>query len=218
MKDFKDLNKENEIDNIINNYSILKRRPRVVFDMDDVIVDYVGTIVEEFNEDNGTNYTVEDCKEWKLEKIFGQAINDYIYFNGRFDDLPIKNNSVTYINKLIESGRYDIFIVSACPPQGFIEKYNWIKKYMPLFNLNRLIPCCEKSAIWCDCIVDDKLDNIKELITNPIINTIGFIYDMPHNRVDDDLFKKENNVYRIKDLSNMLNDLDNIYYPNLKRL
>lgn len=212
------INNSNMKNDIIKKHSTLKRKPRIVFDMDDVIVDYVGTIVKEFNEDHLTQYTIEDCTEWKLESVFGQAINDYIYFEGRFDDLPIKKDSVKYIEELINSDRYDVFIVSACPPQGFIEKYNWLKKYMPFFNLNRLIPCSEKSAIWCDCIVDDKLDNIEELITNPVINTIGFIYDMPHNRNDENAITKKENTIRINDLSDLMKRLDDIYYPTLKRL
>lgn len=203
------------IDNINNNKcSILGRKPRIVLDMDDVIVDYVGTILKEYNQQYNTNYTINDCTEWHLENIFGTAINDYIYFQGRFDDLPIKNNSVKYIKDIIESNRYDVFIVTASPPQGFIEKYNWVKKYMPFFNLNRLIPCSEKSAIWTDVIVDDKYSNVVEVINKTPLETptFGFVYDMPHNRADESL----SNCKRIKDLSNLLGYLDELFYINIK--
>lgn len=193
-----------------NSNEYINRKPRIIIDMDDVIVDYIGILIQDFNVKYGTSYSIEDCTSWYLEDIFGENINEFIYFTGRFNDLPIKNNAVSHIKNIIDSGRYDVFIVTACKPQGFMEKYNWVKKYMPFFIKDRLIPCSEKSAIWGDVIVDDKIANIDDFVKNsPLKEVNGIVVDMPHNRMD-------NTYIRIKDLSNLLNILDDIYYPKIK--
>lgn len=184
---------------------ILNRKPRIIFDMDDVIVDYLGVLINDYNLKYATNYTIDDCKSWSLKDSFGANIEEFICPKGRFVDLPIKDDSVSYIKEIINSGRYDVFIATACPPHSYIEKYEWIREYMSFFNTNRLIPCTEKSAIWGDVIIDDKPSNIDEFIKNSPINSTGFLMDMPHN-------KNETKYNRICNLSNMLEILDNMFY------
>lgn len=184
------------------------RKPRVIFDMDDVIFDFLQSVLDDYNKDHGTHYTLEDCTKWNLSEIFGNEINKYIYKPGRFLNLKVKNNAAQYIKDLIDTNRYDVFIVTACPHEFFIEKSISLENTLPFFNKDRLIPTSEKTAIWGDVIIDDKVDNVKafdELIGE------GILYDMPHNR--------GNYPYkRISSLKNIIKILDEMFYPKLKQI
>lgn len=195
------------LDNILFN---VNRKPRIILDMDDVIVEYIESVLEDYNNEKSTNYTINNCTTWTLSDILGKDVINYLNSKGRFNDLKIKNNADIYIKELIDSNRYDVFIVTACKPDAYIEKINWLNKYMPFFDKNRLIPATEKSAVWGDVIIDDKIDNVVEF-TNTMPSSIGILYDMPHN-VSCEKFKR---VYSLK---NLLYVLDNIFYEELEDL
>lgn len=183
------------------------RRPRVIFDMDDVIVEYIESVLEDYNKDKNTNYKIKDCTTWTLSDIFGKDILNYLNTKGRFENLKIKRKSTVYIKEIIDSNRYDVFIVTACKPEAYLEKLKWLKTYMPYFNENRLIPATEKSSVWGDVIIDDKADNIIKYI-DIMPNAIGLLYNMPHN-------KDCKNLKRIYSLKNILDVLDDIFYGNI---
>lgn len=182
-------------------------KPRVLLDMDDVIVYFMERIIEDYNKDYKTNYTIEDCTKWEITDIFGNEILYYFNKEGICRNLEIKNNSDKFIKEIIESNRYDVFIVTACSPSSYLDRVEWVKEYMPYFNTERIIPAVEKSAIWADVLVDDNIYNVEEF--NELIGT-GIVYDMPHNRHTDE-------YKRINNLGELLPVLDEMFYPELNK-
>ena len=157
----------------------LKRKPRILFDMDDVLVDFLGGFIEEYNNEYKTNVDIKECDVWNLDKVLTGDIYKIMNRDNFIRNLKPKGNSIEVIKRLIDKG-YDVFIVSACSPKGYIEKLLWLEEYMPFFNRDRLIPCSEKSAIWGDILIDDKISNLDDF------SKIGegVIFDMPHNKTD----------------------------------
>lgn len=184
------------------NYILGQRKPRILFDMDDVLADFVGEIIRRFNIKTSQNRSVEECTSWYMENIFGQEIMNIIREDGLFEELNVKNDAVEVMQRLIKGGKYDIFIVTASTPEAYKEKMNWLKKFMPFFPQHRVIPCCEKSAIWGDLLIDDRLKNLYDY------EKIGdcIVYDMPHNRKDNTFHR----VYCLKDVEEYIeNKLQN---------
>lgn len=157
----------------------LERRPRILFDMDDVIVEFLGGLVENFNNVYGTDFNKSDCNVWSLEETLGEDVWSIMNKPGFFINLKPKGNSVEVIQRIIDNG-FDVFIVTACTPQAYIEKLHWIEEYMPYFNKGRLIPCSEKSAVWGDILIDDKIANLDDFSKVGE----GVIFDMVHNQGD----------------------------------
>ena len=159
--------------------NIAKRKPRVLFDMDDVIVDFLGGLLENFNYKYGTNFSKKDVDVWNLEHTLGSNVWGIMNEPGFFLNLKPKGNSIEIIKRIIDNG-FDVLIVTACDPDAYKEKLEWIKHHMPYFNKGRLIPCSEKSVIWGDILIDDKIANLHNFAK------IGFgeavIFDMNHNK------------------------------------
>lgn len=180
-------------------------KPRILFDMDDVLVEYIESVIGDYNKDFDTNYTIKDCTKWELKEVFGDKILDYLNTEGRYRYLDIKKNSDKVIKEIIDTNRYDVFIVTACEPSAYEEKVEWLKEFMPFFDTKRIIPAVEKTAIWGDILVDDKIENLEQF--EELIGT-GIVFDMPHNQYS-------NQFKRIYNLEELLPILDKMFYPEL---
>lgn len=176
-------------------------RPRILFDMDDVITNTLHSFMKIYNEENNSNYTVDDIREWDLVSKFGEGIFDIFRQQDFFYDLDPKNDAVAVLTELINSTKYDVFIITACNSvDELAQKVRWLQKLIPDFNLNRIISCKEKEIIRGDLIVDDKLANL--YACEPFMKCV--VYDMPHNR-------NENRFDRITKMSDILPILEETF-------
>jgi Uncharacterized protein conserved in bacteria len=153
---------------------------KVIFDMDDVLADFMPCVLPLLNAMFNRNYAVEDITNWNLKTYYGDNVNDIFNTKGLFYDLKPKKDVLKEFPKIYNNELFDVWIVTACTStEGYLEKIQWMAKYFPDFPINRIIPCNEKDTVWADVIVDDGLHNLKdfELIGEPVV------YDMPHNKV-----------------------------------
>ncbi len=156
---------------------------KVIFDMDDVLADFMPCVLPLLNEMFNKNYVVEDITNWNLKGFYGENVNDIFSTKGLFYNLKPKKDVLKEFPKIYNNELFDVWIVTACTStEGYLEKVQWMAKYFPDFPINRIIPCNEKDTVWADAIVDDGLHNLKdfEFIGEPIV------YDMPHNRTTPD--------------------------------
>lgn len=166
-----------------NKVFTLKRKNnkfKVIFDMDDVLADFLGYVIPLLNDMFNKNYKLEDVTNWNLKALYGENVNDIFKTKSLFYNLKPKKDVLKEFPKIYNSELFDVWVVTACmSTEGYLEKLQWMAKYFPDFPISRLIPCSEKDTIWADAIVDDGLHNLKdyELIGEPIV------YDMPHNKV-----------------------------------
>lgn len=176
-------------------------RPRVLFDMDDVISDFVGYLLKCYNEANHCNIERSAITSWDLSH-FNPPMRDIYIQKGFFLQIPEKNHSLDVIDELIQSGKYDVYIITACNSVNeFHEKIEWLSEKMPHFNMNRIISCKEKEMIRGDVLIDDKIANLDAC--SPYMHCI--LMDMPHNR--------ECEIYpRIHNLHEVVALLDELFY------
>ncbi|QUH21784.1 5' nucleotidase, NT5C type [Alkaliphilus sp. B6464] len=184
------------------------RKPRILLDMDDVIVDFLGAIVKILNDRNCTNYTIDQCKTWNLAEHYGEESISIMKEEGFFLNLRPKNDSIEVIKRMYLCGKYDIRIVTASMPNAYKEKLKWIRKHMPFFNEKHFVSCNDKSSVWGDILIDDAEHN---LIDFAEIGE-GIIYDMPHNQGVSGCFR----VFNLKDAEDYIEDI--FYSKDLKQI
>lgn len=156
---------------------------KILFDMDDVLADFIGYIVPILNERFNKSYKVEDITNWSLKEYYGEGLKDILEEDNLFVNLKPKNDVIKEFPKIYRNDKYDVWIATSCTsPKGYIEKIIWLQKIFPDFPISRVLPCSEKDVIWADALVDDGLHNLLsyELIGEPIV------YDMAHNRYFED--------------------------------
>lgn len=177
-------------------------RPVVLFDMDDVITDCLGGIIDEWNRQKGTNFQRKDVNKWDIDACLGEGAHKIFFQKGFFENLKEKNESVKVITALIESTRYDLYIATACQSvQEIEEKIRWLEKHIPEFNLNRFIACREKHMIRGDIIIDDRIENLDGC--RRYMDCL--LYDMPHNA-------KSKKYVRIRNLEDVPEILEEMFY------
>lgn len=198
-------NKDIEFDSKQQAYhwDVRLNRPRVLLDMDDVITNFLGYLLKVYNNQTGKDVKIEEFRSWDLTTVVGPEVFDIFKEEGFFSKLPQKNDSISVLKQLIESTRYDVYIITACTTvHELAEKIDWMNKMLPTFNPKRIIMCTEKEIINGSLIVDDKLDNLDRCA--PFMHTI--VYDMPHNQ--------ECEHRRIKKLQELPEILEELFYPN----
>ncbi|MGL5977950.1 MAG: 5' nucleotidase, NT5C type [Erysipelotrichaceae bacterium] len=168
-------------------------RPRLLFDMDDVITNFLGSVVDIYNMRKGTQYTIHEVRSWDLNGPFDADIFDIFREEGFFLQLEEKNNATGVLKSLIDSSRYDVYIITACnTATELMEKVQWMEKVLPSFNQSRIIACKEKHIIRGDMIIDDKVENLEACA--PFMECI--LYDMPHNQ-DCEQFTRIHNLNQL---------------------
>ncbi|MCR0315251.1 hypothetical protein MKA27_13130 [[Clostridium] innocuum] len=178
-------------------------RPRILFDMDDVVTNFMEHLLNIYNKRTKSDLKVTDIKGWDLTPYCTKDVYKIFQEDGFFLNIPEKKHSTSVLKELIESTKYDIYIVTACNrPEELSEKVKWFKKILPAFNTDRIIAIKEKHLIRGDLIIDDKVENLIEC--EPYMKCL--LYDTPANQYDEK-FK------RIRNLSELPGILENLFYP-----
>ena len=121
-------------------------------------------------DDTVTNFLeIEETTSWEMPSSFEYGLFSVLEKTDILTTITPKLDSIEYINKWIDEG-YDVFIVSDCCncADSYGEKLEWLKTYIPKFDLSRFIPCKNKYVIQGDILIDDNLDNLnKWSLNNP---------------------------------------------------
>lgn len=158
-----------------NNYKIYI--PTLLLDQDDVLADLVLYLLKEYNEKYKTNYVLEDITTWSIADILGKEINEIMYNPETFLHLEPTKDAVKCLELLVNSGLFNIQIVSAAHPSVWYNKYLWVKKYLPFFNTLNMNASCNKNLFKGDVLFDDAPHNILKFKNGEAV-----IFDMPYNR------------------------------------
>lgn len=142
---------------------------RILIDMDDTITNFLEEVIIEYNRIYGTNHSINEITEWEIPSSFEYGLFSVHKQTDVLTTITPKLDSIEYINKWIDEG-YGVFIVSDCCNCADLygEKLEWLKTYIPKFDLSHFIPCKEKYIISGDILIDDNLDNLnKWSLNNP---------------------------------------------------
>lgn len=116
---------------------------KLFIDMDGVLADFMGAATSHPDYENGTH-----------------ELDELDIFENLF---PIPQ-AIESVNKIIESGQYDVFVLSTAPwsnPKAWMDKRLWIEKYLPILKKRVILShykdlCCSSEE---DIIIDDRIVN-----------------------------------------------------------
>jgi len=152
---------------------------RVIIDMDEVIADPMGDMIDWYEQKYGANKVDYSKMTGSWVKGFPEEHHSLIWDRlrspGFFRHLPVMQDSVEVLREMNE--RYEIFIVSAAMefPNSLKDKYDWLQEHFPFFSWRQLTLCGDKKLVYGDYMIDDHSRNLVHFPGKKLL------YTSPHN-------------------------------------
>lgn len=170
---------------------------RITLDMDDVMADTNGKLIDIILNEFPTNHSAEDFRKKSFKELLHpkqqKKLYTYIQQPGFFQDITVMPGAVDIISEL--TNYYEIYIATAAMefPNSFREKYDWLQKHFPFIPWSNVVFCGDKSIINSDYLIDD---HVKNLIS---FRGKGILFSAPHN-LKEAGYQRVNNWAEIGDL------------------
>lgn len=138
----------------------------VAVDVDEVVANLLGEWLRRYNVDYNDKLTVDECKEWDMDRVVkpecGKKIYDYLHDKRLYDYvLPIPG-ARDGVYRLLAAG-YRVVYVSACAAGTERAKMDWLVRWDFLTEATRrkdFIAAYDKSLVLADYLFDDKPANV----------------------------------------------------------
>lgn len=163
------------------------KKPVLLIDQDDVLVEYIKAVTERFNSKYHTSFSTEDCVSWDLISIFGENIVNVMHEPQLFRELEPVTDAIETFKRLYDSNLFEMYIVTAAKPCAVEPKFEWFKEYMPFLPERNIIISSAKDMIKGDYLFDDGMHNI-EAFANA--GGVPIIFNRPHNYGTDSKYKR----------------------------
>lgn len=157
----------------------------IALDMDDVIVDFCGGLVDAVNREYDAGLTIDDISQWELRPLLDPILGEswwkwmrkrsWLWSN--FEAIP---GAIGSIERLRQEGHY-LEVVTSKPAWAEANVWQWLGKWKPPVNRVTITdPDAYKSeATNADVLVDDKLENVRDFART---GRYGLLFTRPHNR------------------------------------
>jgi 5'-nucleotidase len=132
----------------------------ILLDMDDVLMDFKGGIVEAYNEVHDDKISKDMITHWDFQNLPGKVAKtlDKIWHKpGFFRSLKPLNDALEIVPKLAEE--HDCWIASDAFDLSYIEKDYSLETYFPMLK-DKKFYCRPKWMITSDFLLDDKIDTL----------------------------------------------------------
>lgn len=133
-------------------------RKKIAIDMDEVLADTLGAIIDGVNERANLEITVESLNGQKLKHVIPEhdgLVTEILREPGFFRHLKVMPNAQEVVEKLNE--HYDVYIATAAMdvPTSFYDKYEWLLEHFPFLDPQHFVFCGRKNIINADYLIDD---------------------------------------------------------------
>jgi 5'(3')-deoxyribonucleotidase len=152
---------------------------RIGIDMDEVVADTLGELLQRYNRDFGTSYDKSELvgrRFWETVPVEHKPrIIEYFEDGEIFADLPVFEDSPEVVRALQD--RYEVFITTAAMevPSSFNAKFRWLKRHFPFIPASHIVFCGDKSVLAVDYLIDDNVRHFERLQGE------GIVFTAPHN-------------------------------------
>lgn len=159
---------------------------RIVLDMDQVLCDLTGRLLEWYNEDFGTSYTIDDITDWDMSRClpnFKHFFRSCLRYPETFRDLEPLPGAIEGVKSLVMDG-HDVIIatvVSSFAGIAYHGKLEWMRRNIgkEIFDLDNFVSIKRKYLLDADVIVDDGVHNVLPWIES---SRHAIVFRAPWNR------------------------------------
>ena len=161
-------------------------RKKIAIDMDEVLADTLGEIIDAVNERANLGITIESLNGKKLKHMMPEhegLVTEVLREPGFFRRLKVMPHAQEVVEKL--NDHYDVYIATAAMdvPTSFHDKYEWLLEFFPFLNPQHFVFCGRKNIVNADYLIDD---NPKQL---EIFEGKSIMFTASHN-INDDRFDR----------------------------
>jgi 5'-nucleotidase len=152
---------------------------RIAIDMDDVLADTLGALLEWSRGRFGYRFTRADLVGKELEDLMvpehTRALSALLVEGSFFGDLPVLPGAVEVMRELAR--RDEVFVVSAATqfPGSFLPKFRWLERHLPFIPATHVVFCGDKAIVDADYLIDDNVHRF------PRFKGRAILFDTPHN-------------------------------------
>ena len=156
-----------------------KEKERVIIDMDEVIADPMGDMIEWYSKEYGGPIDREKMLvgSWLMgfPEHHHNIIRERLSSVGFFRNLPVMKDSVRVIKEMNQ--RYNVYIVSAAMefPNSLKDKLDWLMEHFPFLTWKQIVLCGDKKLIHGDYMIDDHIWNLQHF------NGKKYLFTSAHN-------------------------------------
>ncbi len=154
-------------------------RIRVAVDMDEVIADTYGAMLNWLVDRHGARWSAESLQGRQifdvLEGDVAETLRAAMHDGAFFADLPVIEGSQTALSAI--AARCDLFVTSAAMefPNSLGPKFLWLRRHFPFVDPLNIVFCGDKSIIAADCLIDDNIRHFARF------GGQGIVFSSPHN-------------------------------------
>ena len=155
---------------------------RVIIDMDEVIADPMGEMIEWYREKYGLDVDKTKMLGGSWVRGFPDEhhglIRERIMSPGFFRRLPVMDDSVEIIREM--NRRYEVFIVSAATefPNSLKDKLEWLQEHFLFLSWKQVVLCGDKRLICGEYMIDDHVKNLQHFKGKPYLFTSAHNLDI----------------------------------------
>jgi 5'(3')-deoxyribonucleotidase len=138
---------------------------RIIVDMDEVIADPMGAIIDWYKKEYGLEVNYQNMLGGSWVRGFPEEhrplIRERIQSPGFFRCLPVMEDSVEVLKEI--NRQYELFIVSAATefPNSLKDKLEWLLEHFPFLSWKQLALCGDKRLVYGDYMIDDHVKNLQ---------------------------------------------------------
>lgn len=154
---------------------------RVLLDIDGVIADFTGKLLEMYNHMTNEKVKISDIKSFRVFKWVKDpnTINRIIESPGFVMGLSPLPGAIDGVKEILDRGHEVVFVSNGtnCPTSGH-EKRNWLKyHFRNVWKKPPLVLTYHKHFVSGDCLVDDNPKNLNNLSPS----TAPLLWHQPYN-------------------------------------
>lgn len=135
-------------------------RMTIMIDLDDVVWDFVGTLIEKYNKKYDDSIEKSDINDWKISKFLNpkcENIFKEFVCEDFFKELTIDSDIKTCLTLIDDYA--DLYFVTAGHSKTMPYRAKALKRQLEWFRDVQLVKLTDKSKFYCDYSVDDNIDN-----------------------------------------------------------
>ncbi|HDK5704164.1 TPA: 5'(3')-deoxyribonucleotidase [Staphylococcus pseudintermedius] len=170
-------------------------RTSIGIDMDEVLADTMGAILDELNRRTQLGVTIDQIAGKRIYEIMPEhtkEIRNILASDGFFGRLNVMKDAQAVVKKLAK--HYDIYIVTAAMdvPTSFHDKYEWLLEHFPFLDSQQFVFCGRKDIVATDYLIDDNPRQLGGHTGKPLM------FSAPHNEGNTD-FERVNNWKEVEE-------------------